>query len=228
MQRPRPIMSSGDLAIPAASASRLICCHAHFLRSITFADCPGRAVCWQNTCHCGPRYKETHMIKTLSLATWMLQLRHDDQSPQTEGLSSIGESARCLSSLCATRSGASKRSRGADRRHGTSALPAWTSGGFSGLLGPSVRADAAESRWDKLCSGEITVRRDLCCGRCVLLRAPRRLDVWDFMIWRFSSAGGDGVVELSRVSMIVNSSFPFATNFGSHSYMCRCKADMLR
>jgi hypothetical protein len=166
------------------------------------------------------------MIKTPSLATWMLQLRHDDQSPQTKSRASIGESARCLSSLCATtRSGAYKRSRGAD---GTSALPAWAAGGLCGLLGPSARADAAESRWDKLCSGEITVRRYLCCGRCVLLRAPRRLDAWDFMIWRFSSAGGDGVVGLSRVSMIVTSSFTFETHFGSHSYMCRCKADVLR
>jgi hypothetical protein len=101
------------------------------------------------------------MIKTPSLATWMLQLRHDDQSPQTKSRASIGESARCLSSLCATtRSGAYKRSRGADRCHGTSALPAWAAGGLCGLLGPSVRADAAESRWDKLCSGEITVHRE--------------------------------------------------------------------
>jgi hypothetical protein len=135
--------------------------YALILRSITFADCPGRAVCWQSTCHCGLRYKETHMIKTPSLATWMLQLRHDDQSPQTKSRASIGESARCLSSLCATtRSGAYKRSRGADRCHGTSALPAWAAGGLCGLLGPSVRADAAESRWDKLCSGEITVHRE--------------------------------------------------------------------
>jgi hypothetical protein len=48
------------------------------------------------------------------------------------------------------------------------------------------------------------------------------------MIWRLSSVGGDGVVGLSRVSVIVTSSFTFETNFESHSYMCRCKADMLR
>jgi hypothetical protein len=146
----------------ASSAPIHLLPYALILRSITLADYPGCAVCWQSTRHCGLGYKETHMIKTPSLATWMLQLRHDDQSPQTKSRASIGESARCVSSLCATtRSGAYKRSRGAD---GTSALPAWAAGGLCGLLGPSARADAAESRWDKLCSGEITVRRYLCCG----------------------------------------------------------------